>query len=175
MSKIEDILKSKIKPKEKREKIVEAVCKGKIPAKEFIKFFKKAPDKEKGSCADAMKHISKSNPEILKPYADILIEHINYKAPRVKWGIQQAIGNLAKEYPEKISKAVPHLLENTKEDKTNKTVIRWSAAYAITEIAKNSKNKRKELLPFIKKIIKKEKNNGVKNVYIKALKEIEKK
>jgi hypothetical protein len=40
-------------------------------------------------------------------------------------------------------------------------------------IAKASRNK--ELIKQIESIIKKEVNNGVKNVYLKALKEIEKK
>lgn len=36
MSKIEEILQSKIKPKEKQTKLVEAVVSGKVSAKEFI-------------------------------------------------------------------------------------------------------------------------------------------
>jgi hypothetical protein len=84
MGKIEEILHSNLKPKEKKTKLVETVCNGKIQDKEFIEFFKSASDVDKGTCADAMKHISEQKPEILAPYIDILVEYINYKAPRVK-------------------------------------------------------------------------------------------
>ncbi len=174
MSKIEEILQSKIKPKEKQTKLVEAVCQKKIPAKEFIEYFVSAPDVDKGTCADAMKHISASNPEILAPYIDTLVPYINYKLPRVKWGVPEAIGNMSKDYQEKAAKAIPYLLRNVTDDKINTTVIKWCAAFALSEIAKNNSKTRKQLLPIFNKIIKREKNNGVKNVYTKALKAVEK-
>jgi len=65
-------------------------------------------------------------------------------------------------------------LKNTTDEKTNTTVIKWCAAFALGEIAKYHKDSRRELLPAFNKIIENETNNGVKNVYIKALKSIEK-
>ena len=174
MSKIEEILQSKIKPKEKQIRLVEAVCHKKIAAKDFIDYFVTASDVDKGTCADAMKHISVSNPEILAPYIDTLLPYINYKLPRVKWGVSEAIGNMAKDYPDKVARAIPNLLKNTTDNKINTTVIRWCVAFALTEIAKHNSKTRKQLLPVFEKIIKSEKNNGVKNVYAKALKVIEK-
>lgn len=174
MGKIEEILHSNLKPKEKQTKLVETVCNGKIQDKEFIEFFKSASDVDKGTCADAMKHISEQKPEILAPYIDFLVEYINYKAPRVKWGVPETIGNLAKKYPDKVVQAIPYLLQNTIENNMNTTVIRWCAAYGLSEIAKNNTKAQKELILRIKEIVKKEKNNGVKNVYLKALKDIEK-
>ena len=167
---MKEILNSKRKPKEKQTKLVEAVCQNKISAKEFIAFFESASDTDKGSCADVMKHVSEQKPEILSPYIDVLIEYINYKAPRVKWGVPEAFGNMSKGYPEKAAKAIPYLLKNTTDDKINTTVIKWCAAYALAEIAKNNPKTRKQLLPIFNKIIKSEKNNGVRNVYVKALK-----
>jgi len=175
MSKIEEILSLKIKPKEKQTKLVEAVIKGKIPLGDFIKFFKTASDVDKGTCADAMKHISVSNPEIFAPYIETLIKYVNYQLPRVKWGVPEAIGNMAKKYPDKVAKAIPYLLKNTTDDKINTTVIKWCAAYALSEIAKNNPKTRKQLLPIFEKIIASEGNNGVKNVYLKTLKVLEKK
>lgn len=172
MDKIEEILRSDIKPKEKQIKLVEGLCSRKINDKEFFDFFKSASDVDKGTCADVMKHVSEQKPELFFPYIDILVGHINYKAPRVKWGIPEAIGNIAKKYPQKVEKAIPFLLKNTVETKENTTVIRWCAAYALSEFAKASKNK--ELIKKIEELSKKEKNNGVKNVYLKALKYIEK-
>ncbi len=174
MSKIEEILQSKIKPKEKQAKLVGAVCQKKIAAKDFIDYFVSASDADKGACADAMKHISALNPEILAPYINTLLPYINCKLPRVKWGVPEVIGNMSKDYREKAAKAIPHLLKNTTNNKINTTVIKWCAAFALAEIAKNNPKTRKQLLPIFEKLIKSEKNNGVKNVYAKALKIIDK-
>jgi len=174
MSKIEEILQSKLKPKEKQIKLVEAVTQKKIPAKEFMAFFESASAVDKGTCADVMKHVSAEKPEILAPYINTLFKYINYKAPRVKWGVPETIGNMAKNYPEKTAKAIPYLLENTVENEINTTVIRWCAAYALSEIAKHNPKTRKQLLSIFSGIIKSEKNSGVKNVYVKVLKAIEK-
>ncbi|OGD83575.1 hypothetical protein A2165_03995 [Candidatus Curtissbacteria bacterium RBG_13_40_7] len=166
---VDEILRSKIKPKEKQLKLIEAVVQKKISAKDFITFFETASDTDKGTCADAMKHISEKKPELLIPYIDTLTKYINHQLPRVKWGIPEAVGNMAKEYPEKVTKAIPYLLKNTTDDKINTTVIKWCAAYALSEIAKNNPETRKQLLPIFEKITNTEKNNGVKNVYLKAL------
>jgi len=77
---------------------------------------------------------------------------------------------MAKDYPNKAAKAISYLLKNTTDDKKNTTVIKWCAAFALVEIAKHNPKTRKQLLPIFEKIIKKEKNSGVKNVYAKALK-----
>jgi hypothetical protein len=174
MAKIEEILSVKIKPKEKQQKLVKAVCDGKITAADFISFFKTTSDINKGNCADAMKHISAKKPEILGFYVDVLTRYVNYKLPRVKWGVQEAIGNLSKNYPEETAKAIPFILKNTVNSEENTTVIKWCAAYALSEIAKNNPKTRKELIPIFESIVKKEKNSGVRNVYIKALKLVDK-
>ena len=173
MSKIEEILQLKIKPKEKQIKLVEAVISDKIPVKEFVVFFESAKDVDKGTCADVMKHVSAQKPALLMPFIDTLLEYINYQLPRVKWGVPEAIGNMAKDYPDKAAKAISYLLKNTTDDKINPTVIKWCAAFALVEIAKHNPKTRKQLLPIFEKIIKRERNNGVKNVYVKALKVIE--
>jgi hypothetical protein len=173
MSQIEVILKSKIKPKEKQTKLVNAIIKRIVSVKELIDYFVVASDVEKGTCADVMKNVSAQNPEILALYIDKLIGYINYPLPRVKWGVPEAIGNLAKRYPDETAKAVPYLLKNTTDEKQNTTVIKWCAAFSLTEIAKANKKTRKELLPVFLDIMKRETNNGVKNVYLKAIKSIE--
>lgn len=173
MTKIEKILKLRIKPKEKQTSLVKAVVSNNIPAKEFIAFFESATDVDKGACADVMKHVSAERPDILIPYIDVLIKYINYKAPRVKWGIPESIGNMAKDYPDETAKAIPNLLENTTNNKINTTVIKWCSAFALAEIAKHNPETRKQLLPIFEKIVGKEKNTGVKNIYVKAMKAIE--
>ncbi len=160
------------KPKELVKFLTKSVLKEKNLFPQLIEILKTGSDVDKGICADIMKHVSAEKPEIFVPYIDKLIEYINYKLPRVKWGIPESIGNIAKKYPDKVEKTVPYLLKNSVENKENTTVIRWCAAHALSEIAKSSK--KKELIIKIKDLSKKETNNGVKNVYLKALKILEK-
>jgi hypothetical protein len=138
---------------------------------QLVDLLRTGSDVEKGTCADVMKHVTAEKPGIAVPYVDDLIGFINYRAPRVKWGIQESIGNMSKKYPEEVVKAIPNLLINTKD---GSTVVRWCAAYALTEIVKNNSRTRVELVPVFKEYVEKEKNNGVRNVYVKALKVIEK-
>jgi len=74
-------------------------------------------------------------------------------------------------FPERASKAIPALIKNTEDEGT---VVRWSAAKGLTEIAKYNLESQKKLLGLFAKIIEIEENNGVKNIYVKALKAIEK-
>jgi hypothetical protein len=78
MNKTEEIIKSKLKSKEKVLALVKAMKQKEVLVKEFI-------------------------------------EYIDYKAPRVKWGVPESIGNLAQKYPEEVGKAIPKLLINTKD------------------------------------------------------------
>jgi len=164
------IIESKRKSKEKVSLIVEEVRKDKKLFKELMKILETGADVEKGTCADAMKHITKENPEIALPYIDKIINYINHKVTRVKWGVPESIGNIAQKFPKEVEKAVPKLLINTKEEST---VIRWCAAFGLTEIAKSNTKLQKNLIEKFSDILKKESNNGVKNVYIKALKKMD--
>jgi hypothetical protein len=166
MNVVQEILQSERKPKEKVSLLTEKVKEDKKLFSQLIEILRTGTDVEKGTCADVMKHVSKDNPEIVAPYVDIMIEYINYKAPRVKWGIPESIGNLAQQYPKEVEKAIPKLWVNTK-DKS--TVVRWCSAFALTEIAKNNPELQEELIPKFKNYVKQEKNNGIKNVYTKAL------
>jgi hypothetical protein len=115
--------------------------------------------------------VSKNDPIIVEPYIDELVEYVNHKANRVKWGIPETLGNLAEKCPKKVDKAVPNLLINTR-DKS--TVVRWCAAYALSKIALYNLDIQDELVKEIKDIVNRERNNGVKKVYLKTLKQIEK-
>ena len=122
---------------------------------------------EKGTCLSVVAHIAKKKPELVIPYLTNITEYINHDAPRVRWEAAEVIANIAQKFPDKVSKTLPQLLLNTQDEST---VVRWSAAYALTEIAKNNPKAKKELSPKFIEIIRKENNNGVKNVYLKALK-----
>ena len=168
---LRDVLDSNLKHKEKVTKITEDIYKNNEKFKELIELFRSGNDVTKGTCAEVMKFVSQQTPEVFPPYLDELIEYINYKAPRVKWGIPEAIGHLAKTYPDKVTKAVPKLLENTKNEST---VVRWCSAFGLSNIAKYNLELQDRLLEKFKQIIEIEQNNGVKNVYLRILKQIKK-
>ena len=168
---IKKILELETKHKEKVVLITEKVKDDENLVEELFDLLKTGNDMEKGTSAEVMKFVSNDNPEIMVPYIDVLIEYIDYRAPRVKWGCPESLGNIASKYPEEVEKAIPKLFKNLK-DKS--TVVRWCAAYALTEIAKHNSKKQRELVAKFQDLIETEQNNGVKNVYVKALKEIEK-
>jgi hypothetical protein len=168
---LEEIREWKGKPKELVAFLAKNVKEDKTLFAQLVDCLKTGSEVEKGTCADVIKNVSKDKPEIAAPYVDEMIEYINYKAPRVKWGVPESIGNIAQKFPDKVENAVPNLLINTTDDST---VVRWCAAYALSEIVKSNSKIRGTLVPEIEKIVKNETNNGVKNVYLKALKVIKK-
>lgn len=174
MKTIGELLKLPAKPKEIQQMLVGAIVSGNISIRDFIGYFESAGDVDKGTCADVMKHVSAADPGMLAPYISTLVRYINYKAPRVRWGVSETIGNMAGVFPGEAATAVPFLLGNTTENSVNTTVIRWCAAYALAKIAENDIASRTQLIPVFEKIINEETNNGVRNVYLKTLKKIRK-
>jgi predicted metal-dependent TIM-barrel fold hydrolase len=168
---LQDVLDLNLKHKEKVTKITEEINKDNEKFKELMELFRSGNDVTKGTCAEVMKFVSQQTPEVFPQYLEELIEYINYKAPRVKWGIPEAIGYLARTYPDKVAKAVPKLLENTK---NKSTVVRWCAAFGLSNIAEYNVKLQDSLLEKFKQIIEIEKNNGVKNVYLKILNKLKK-
>lgn len=136
---------------------------------ELIQCFEDGTTAEKGNCMEAIEYITKENPEFAENCLEFVIRHINDKAPRVKWEACRIIGNVAQRFPDKVKETIPKLLENTKD---KGTVVRWSTAFALTEIAKCSLEMQKQLVPEFKKILERENNMGVKNIYLKYLKDV---
>lgn len=128
-------------------------------------------DKEKGVCLEVLEAVTRERPEWAADHLPDIMGLINHKAPKVKWESSRVVANLASKYPDRTAGAIPMLLANT----TDKgTVVRWSAAFALGEILKSSVKERKALLGKVEKILKTEKNNGVRNVYLKAMKAVNK-
>ncbi|HEC76315.1 MAG TPA: hypothetical protein ENI33_03520 [Thermoplasmatales archaeon] len=167
---IERILKSKRKPKEIVELLAEELKNNKELIDELIQFFENGTIAEKGNCMEAIEYVTKENPEFAENCINFVIFHINDKASRVKWEACRIIGNVAKNFPDKVKEAIPKLLENA-QDKS--TVVRWSSAFALTEIAKSDSEIQEKLIPEFRKIVKRETNNGVRNIYLKYLKDAE--
>lgn len=168
---IQAILASGLGHKEQVTRMVELVQADDGALSELFEILRTGREADRGTAAEVMKFVSKERPERMLPYIDVLIEYIDYKAPRVRWGCPEALGNLAAHYPEQVGQAIPKLLGNL-EDKS--TVVRWCAAYALAEIAKANLDKQAELVERFEGLILTEPNSGVRNVYLKALKQIEK-
>jgi hypothetical protein len=166
---IQEILASDVKHKEQVGMITEIAKSDPVALALVFELLRTGSDVDKGTAAEVMKFVSHDKPEMMAPYINILIEYIDYKAPRVQWGCPESIGNLAHRYPSETAKAVPKLLANLKDPST---VVRWCAAYAITNIALHNPEKQRELIPKMTRLSTQEKNNGVRNVYLKTLKSL---
>jgi hypothetical protein len=170
MDPLQNILSWKIKPKEKVTKITELIIDRPELMQTLIINFRQGKITEKGTYATVLKHVSEHKPTLIEPYIDELIAYINHSSNRVKWGIPETIGNLAEQYPKKVSLAIPKLMLNTQDPST---VVRWCAAYALSRIMiHNPENL--ELRKHLEEVASEEVNNGVKNVYLKALKSLQK-
>jgi len=126
-------------------------------------------DVEKGIVMEALEYATDVDPDVAEPVLDVVFDCLSCEAPKVKWEAARVVGNIAHRFPEKASRSVPKLLKNANH---KGTVVRWSAAYALGEIIKHDEKARRRLLPEIEKILRREKNDGVKNAYKKALKSI---
>jgi hypothetical protein len=171
MEKIRKILETKCKPKEKAALLVQALKAGDIIISDLLEFYKTAKDPEKGFCMSGLTAITRDNPQYIKDHIDFVIGQIGHKAHRVKWESSETVANISIAYPKEVAKAIPLLLNNYENEST---VVRWSAALALTEIAKHNPEIRKKLIPFIIQMSKEEMQNGVKQLFVKALKWIEK-
>lgn len=171
-SSIQAILASGLGHKEQVARMVELAQANDQALSELFDILRTGRDADRGTAAEGMKFVSKEQPERMLPYIDVLIEYIDFKAPRVKWGCPEALGNLAAHYPEQVGQAIPKLLENLAD---SSTVVRWCAAYALAEIAKANLEKQAELVERFEGLILTEPNSGVRNVYLKTLKQIDKK
>ncbi len=124
---------------------------------------------EKGILMEAVEFATKTTPSLVNSQIDLIARYLDDPAPKVKWEAARIMANVASIFPIKITGAIPQLLLNTKDPGT---VVRWSAAYALCEIAKHNLKVRPELMNHFNHIIKTERNSGVRNVYIRAVKAI---
>ncbi|RJQ24755.1 hypothetical protein C4577_07015 [Candidatus Parcubacteria bacterium] len=171
MNILDELKSSRKKPKELLSYLTEQIKKDHKLLTQFPDILKNGSSVEKGICIEVLEYISKDQPKLVEPYVNFIIGSLNDDSPKIKWESARVIGNVSSKCPNSVLKAVDKLLANTN-DKS--TVVRWSTAFALGEIAKHNFNIQSTLITEIEKIIKKEQNNGVKNVYLKALKLINK-
>jgi len=85
MATIDDILKSKKKPKEIVSSLAEKLKSDKKLITDLIRYFENGSVAENGNCMKAIEYVTKEDPEFAKKCFNLIIEHINDKAPRVNW------------------------------------------------------------------------------------------
>lgn len=166
---IDQILSSSDKPKQKLLKLSEALLSKQISVDDLVQYFGDTDDAKKGYVMEALEYASASNPELIEPIIDFIIENIIFDAPRVKWESARVIANIAEKYPDKVENTIDNLIINTKD---KGTVVRWSAAFALTRIATSNEHTRAKLEPVFEKLLEIEDNKGVRNHYEKYFKHI---
>jgi hypothetical protein len=171
MAEFDEIVKMKIKPKEKMALLAQEIRNRKNGLGDLKAAYENAPLASKGYYMEAVELITAKDPKFIEGHLDFFIFEISAKSPSVKREAGRIIANVAGAFPDKVAKAIPALLENTEDDGT---VVRWSAATGLTAIALNNAESRKKLLGLFNEILKREENNGVKNIYLKATKKLEK-
>ena len=166
-----EILAAKIKPKEKERQIIDLVQSGAVSKNTLIEFYNKTTDSGRGYCMAVITALTKLDKHFATDILDFIVAQLDHKAGRVNWEAAEIIGLSAAAAPEKCAAAIMPLLKNTEAEGT---VARWSAAFALTEIALNNPAVREQLVPVFEKIVQSEESNGVKKIYQKALKQLNK-
>lgn len=170
---IEQIFQDKsIKAKGKVKNLGEWLLNDELPIDELLAYAEKQKATDKATCIEAVELATKTKPSIAdENLLDYVTKSLKDEEPRVKWESAKVIGNIAKQFPQKLDKAITNLLPNAK---SNGTVVRWATAYALAEIVKLKTENNVTLLPKVEALCDKEEDNGVKKKYLDALKKVKK-
>ncbi|AKK71355.1 hypothetical protein HX13_05805 [Chryseobacterium sp. P1-3] len=170
---IEEVFQDKtIKAKGKVSIIGDWLINKELPVDELIVYAEKQKAIDKATCIEALEYATKKNPEIADENTFLYVtQSLKNDEPRIKWESAKVIGNVAKLFPDELTKAIKNLLPNAE---STGTVVRWATAYALAEILKLKTDNNKTLLSKIEKLSEKEEDNGVKKKYLDALKKVNK-
>lgn len=168
---LEEILGDKaIKPKEKTDAVGQLLLKKSLSVNELLSYAENQKDPVKATCIEAIEYVTKQEPNIADgKVLEFVTQQLTAKSPRVKWESAKVIGNVAHLFPDKLEKAITHLLTNTEH---SGTVVRWSSAYALGEILKLNTDHNSDLLPAIEQICENEEKNSIRKIYLAAIKKI---
>ncbi|MCT3906950.1 hypothetical protein HZP13_05990 [Elizabethkingia anophelis] len=170
---LEEIFQDKsIKAKAKVAQIGAWLISQELPVDELLAFADTQSSTNKATCIEAVEFATKKS---VITTDDSLLSYVTKslaeEEPRVKWESAKVIGNISKQFADKLAPAIAGLLKNAE----NKgTVVRWATAYALAEILKLKMDYNKTLLPKIEILSGKEEDNGVKRKYLDALKKVKK-
>lgn len=141
-------------------------------ADSLVAFAKKATDVGKATCLEAFEYATRTATEVgSKRVFEFAAASLADDAPRVKWEAAKVIANIAHRHAKNLGKAIPGLLGNAVHEGT---VVRWSAARALGEILKLGTSHNAELIPAADALCSKERDNAIRNHYLKALKKVAK-
>ena len=166
MSIISETLKFEMPPKEKVLLLVKQIRDRSDLLLEMSDYCQNAADADKAICLASVNHITKDDPTFVQNHLDFVIGQLDSKSAQVKLEAGEIIASAAKAFPDQVTKAIPRLMEISKDEAS---IVRWGAAFSLTEIAKNNPKTRKELIRFFKAEAKKEKMSSVRNLYLDAL------
>lgn len=169
-----DILNDKtLKGKAKAKKLVDGIVSGNLSLADIEKVVASLDDKQLAVVLQAIEEITnKGLKKLDSSYLDLAEKYILSDSNAVKREASRIVGNLAKEYPDKLDPAIKLLMKNIDDDST---VVRWGSAYALAKIVELDKYANSDLYDKLSKISDKETENGVKNQYVNALKKAAKK
>lgn len=169
-----DILNDKtLKGKAKTKKITDLIVSGKLSLADIEKVLKSIDDKQLAVILQAIEEITnKGLKKLDSSYLSLAEKYITSDSNAVKREASRIVGNLAKDYPDKLNSAIKSLMKNIDDDST---VVRWGSAYGLSRILEAGDHATSELYDKVKQISAKETDNGVKNQYVKALKQADKK
>ncbi|MCI6990530.1 MAG: HEAT repeat domain-containing protein [Clostridiales bacterium] len=166
---ITEIMNNKaLKRLEKRHSLAEAIINREFNFSMILEACESLPEKSRSLLLEAVEEVSRFKAFALEAdYLDLAEKYILSSDHSCKREASRIVGNLANKFPTKLDKAIPALLQNTKNDGT---VIRWASAYALSRIIVIPQYAKSPLFEQLSDLCAKENESGVKNQYIKALK-----
>ena len=165
---IVELLKDKsLKGTERRQVVVNMIVAGELTVDEMAAMSASIGEKQVATVLEAVEEVSNKRLRSLdavwlqwaKPYISSENNSCRREASRI-------VGNMAAQYPDLLDEAIERLMKNTKDEGT---VIRWAAAYTLSRIVVLDRYANSDLYDRLVAICDREKDNGVKNQYIKAL------
>lgn len=168
---IEELFQDKtIKAKAKVSTLGDWLLSNDLPVDELLAYTDKTKATNKATCIEAIEYATKKQANIADESVFLyMINALKDEEPRVKWESARVIGNVAKQFPDYLAKAIINLLANAEH---SGTVVRWATAYALAEILKLKTDNNINLLTQIKVLAEKEEDNGVKKKYLDGLKKV---
>jgi xylose isomerase len=126
-------------------------------------------DKQTGIVLEAMEEISQKEVAIIdESWLKFADNNVNSENNTLKREAARVTGNIAHKFPDKLENIIPKLLQNSENEST---VIRWSSGYSLGRIVQIPKFANSDLFEMLSIIAENEQESGVKNQYLKGLKQ----
>ncbi|MCL1854756.1 MAG: hypothetical protein FWF86_03395 [Clostridia bacterium] len=161
-----------MKAVEKRNEIEEAIKTGALTIQGVQALEGAVDDKRISLVFEAMEAVTEKNPEIADlGWLKFAQKYITSQSNNLKRESSRIVGNIAHLFPNDLEAATQKLLANTSNDGT---VIRWSSAYALGRIISVPQHANSELLGVVTALYEQETDTGIRNQYLRGLKQARK-